>query len=56
MHPSSSRDFQRHQEHDLKHSSLVDLIILKQNKLPSFVDRGGLLVKELTSFLLYSKT
>jgi hypothetical protein len=29
----------RHQEHDLKHPSLVDLIITKQNKLPSFIDR-----------------
>jgi hypothetical protein len=27
MHMSSSRDFQRHQEHDLKHPSSVDLII-----------------------------
>jgi hypothetical protein len=39
MHPSSSRAFQRHQEHDLKHPGLVDLIITKQNKLPSFMDR-----------------
>jgi hypothetical protein len=39
MHPSVSRAFQRHQEHDLKHPSLVDLIITKQNKLPSFIDR-----------------
>jgi len=31
-HPSSSRAFQRHQEHDLKHPSLVDLITTKQNK------------------------
>ncbi len=39
MHPSSSRAFQRHQEHDLKHPNLVDLITTKQNKLPSFIDR-----------------
>jgi hypothetical protein len=26
MHPSSSRAFQRHQEHNLKHPNLVDLI------------------------------
>jgi hypothetical protein len=39
MHPSSSRAFQRHQEHDLKHPSSVDLITTKQNKLPSFIDR-----------------
>ena len=32
MDPSSSRAFQRHQEHDLKHPSLVDLITTKQNK------------------------
>jgi hypothetical protein len=39
MHPSLSRAFQRHQEHDLKHPSLVDLITTKQSKLPSFIDR-----------------
>ncbi len=45
MQPSSlSRAFQRHQEHDLKHPCLVDLITTiqyktKQNKLPSFIDR-----------------
>jgi hypothetical protein len=39
MHPSSSRAFQRHQEHNLKHLSSVDLIITKQNKIPSFIDR-----------------
>jgi hypothetical protein len=39
MHPSLSRAFQRHQEHDLKHPSSVDLIITKQNKLPYFIDR-----------------
>jgi hypothetical protein len=38
MHPSSSRAFQRHQEHDLKHPSSVDLITTIQNKLPSFID------------------
>jgi hypothetical protein len=30
MHPSSSRVFQRHQEHDLKHPGSVDLITTKQ--------------------------
>jgi hypothetical protein len=39
MHPSSSRAFQRHQEHYLKHPSLVDLISTNQNKLPSFIDK-----------------
>jgi hypothetical protein len=39
MHPSSSRAFQRHQEHDLKDPSSVDLITTKQNKLPSFISR-----------------
>jgi hypothetical protein len=39
MQPSSLRAFQRQQEHNLKHPGLVDLIITKQNKLPSFVDR-----------------
>jgi hypothetical protein len=33
MHPSLLKAFQRHQEHDLKHLNLVDLIITKQNKL-----------------------
>jgi hypothetical protein len=33
---SSSRAFQRHQEHDLKDPDSVDLITTKQNKLPSF--------------------
>jgi len=37
--PSSSRAFQRHQEHDLKHPGSVDLITTKQNKLPSLIDR-----------------
>jgi hypothetical protein len=32
MHPSSSRVFQGHQEHDLEHPGLVDLIGTKQNK------------------------
>jgi hypothetical protein len=32
MHLSSSRAFQRHQEHDLEHLGLVDLIGTKQNK------------------------
>jgi hypothetical protein len=35
MHPSSSRAFQRHQEHDLKHAGLVDLITTKQTTFPS---------------------
>jgi len=39
IHPCWSRTFQRHQEHDLKHPALVDLITTKQNKLPSFRDR-----------------
>jgi hypothetical protein len=39
MHPFTSRAFKRHQEHYLKHPSLVDLITTKQNKLPSFIDR-----------------
>jgi hypothetical protein len=30
MHPSSSRAFPRHQEHDLKHSGSLDLITTKQ--------------------------
>jgi len=41
MHPSSSSAFQRHQEHDLKHPTSVDLITTKQNKtnyLPSYID------------------
>ncbi len=42
MHLSSSRAFQRHQEHDLKHpGGSVDLISTKQNKLPSFIDRSS---------------
>jgi len=32
MYPYSSKAFQRHQEHDLKHPSLVDFILTKQNK------------------------
>jgi hypothetical protein len=39
MNPSFSKAFQTHQEHDLKHPGLVDLITTKQNKLPSFIDR-----------------
>jgi len=39
MHPSLLRAFQRHQEHDLKHPSWVDLVTTKQNKLPSFIYR-----------------
>jgi hypothetical protein len=39
MHPFSLRAFQRHEEHNLKHPSSVDLITTKQNKLPSFIDR-----------------
>jgi hypothetical protein len=37
--PPTMRAFQRHQEHNLKHPSLVDFITTKQNKLPSFIDR-----------------
>jgi hypothetical protein len=40
MHPSSSRAFQRDQEHDLKHPSLVHLMgTNKTNKVPCFIDR-----------------
>jgi len=40
MHPSSSRAFERDQEHDLKHPDSVDLICTnKTNKQPSFIDR-----------------
>ncbi len=50
MHPSSSRAFQRHQQHHLKHPSAVDLITTKQNKtnyLPSYFatnNKGSTLV------------
>jgi hypothetical protein len=37
MHPFSLRAFQRDQEFNLKHPSLVDL--RSTNKLPSFIDR-----------------
>jgi len=36
VHPSSWKAFQRH---DLKHPGSVDFIIIKQNKLPSFINR-----------------
>jgi hypothetical protein len=39
MNPSLSKAFQRHQEHNLKHPGLVDLITTKENKVPSFIDR-----------------
>jgi hypothetical protein len=40
MHPSSSRVFQRDQEHDLKHIGSVDFISTnKTNKQPCFIDR-----------------
>jgi hypothetical protein len=39
MHPSSSRAFQRDQEHDLKHLGSMAIISKKQNKLPCFIDR-----------------
>jgi hypothetical protein len=39
MHPSSSRAFERHKEHDLKHPGSMNLINTKQNKLSSFIDR-----------------
>jgi len=53
MHPSSLRAFQRHQEHNLKHPNLVDLITTKQNKpkqnkLPSFIDRWDEVIKILS--------
>jgi hypothetical protein len=38
---SSSRAFERHQEHNLKHPGSVDLTTTKQNKedyLPSWID------------------
>jgi len=38
MHPSLSRAFQSHEEHDLKHLGLMVFIITKQNKLPSFIN------------------
>jgi hypothetical protein len=37
--PFLVKSFPKHQEHDLKHLGLVDLITTKQNKLPSFIDR-----------------
>ncbi len=37
MHPFSSRFFQRNQEHNLNHPSLVDIISTKKNKLPTFL-------------------
>ncbi len=37
MHLYSSRAFQRHQKHDLKHPRPIDLITMKPKKLPSFV-------------------
>jgi len=45
MHPSSSRAFQRHQGHNLRHPGSVDLIPTKQNKtkyLPSEIDVKGI--------------
>jgi hypothetical protein len=39
MHNSLSKAFQRHQEYNLKHPSSMDIIIAKQNKLLSFIDR-----------------
>ncbi len=41
MHPSLSKAFKPHQEHNLnlKHPGSVDLITTKQNKLASFIDR-----------------
>ncbi len=35
MHPSLSRAFQRHQEHNLKHLGSMVFIITKHNKLPN---------------------
>ncbi len=55
MHPSSSRAFQRHQEHDLKHPGLTDLITTKQNKLPCFIDRWcSQLVNNPTTYNLWA--
>jgi hypothetical protein len=39
MHPSSSRAFQRDQEHHLKHPSSLDLISTKQNNLTTLLHR-----------------
>jgi hypothetical protein len=36
MHPSSSKAFQKHKIHDLKHLGSMDLIITKQNKANYF--------------------
>jgi hypothetical protein len=51
MHPSSLRAFQRDQELDLKHPSLVDLISTNKtkqtNKLPSFIDRLFVIIKAI---------
>jgi hypothetical protein len=48
MHPSSSKTFQRNQEHDLKHPGSVDLISRnKTNKLPSFIDRLSVIIKAI---------
>jgi hypothetical protein len=38
-HPVSLRAFQRDQEHDLKHLSLMDLIGTKQNKQTTFLHK-----------------
>ncbi len=43
--PPSQRAIQRHQEHNLKHPSSMDLITIKQNKtkqnkLPYFIHRS----------------
>jgi hypothetical protein len=56
MHPSSSRAFQRQQEHDLKHPGSVDLITTKQNKLPCFIDRLGIRRNIKTSVVNFTPT
>jgi hypothetical protein len=54
MHPYASKAFRRHQEHDLKHPSLMDLITTKQNKLHSFIDRWALdKIKRLLTPIAY---
>jgi hypothetical protein len=37
MHPSSLRAFQRHQEHNLKHPSSVDLIVTNKTKQTNYL-------------------
>ncbi len=55
---SSSRAFQRYQEHDLKHhNDSVNFITPKQNKLPSFIDRHVLFTWFSTIYIgIYNKS